>query len=53
MDTDAAFAASWRIGSRINAVAQAEILVDSVVGPPQHIRRRLDAVIDDLLDPAD
>lgn len=53
MDTDAEFDATQQIGNRIHALAQAEAIFDSLMEPPPHIRRRLDAFIEDLIDEAD
>lgn len=53
MDADAEFAATQKIGNRIHAVAQAEAIFDSLMEPPPHIGRRMDAFIEELLDAGD
>jgi hypothetical protein len=50
---DAEFAATQRIGNRIHALAQAEAVFDSLLEPPPHIRRRLEAFKDGLVDTGD
>ena len=50
---DAEFEATQPIGNRIHALAQAEAIFDSLIEQPPHIRHRIDAFIEDLLDAGD